>query len=348
MYIALSVLVLIPLLVLTVGYFLSGPVYKGVKSPHFNGKRFRNPSGIPANGFKDVLKFIINHSPEKTFYNPNAYVHNGKIPSLLSDDSIRVYFVNHSTFLIQVGKVNMLTDPIWSKRCSPFQFSGPARLRPPGITFEDLPEIHLVLISHNHYDHLDKNTVKRLIKEHNPSFITTLGVEKYLMKLGAKNAFGLDWWENSKFKNLIISCTPANHFSSRGLFDRDQTLWGGFNINANGKNIYYVGDTGYSDIFKEIPKKIGKINLALIPIGAYSPEWFMGPIHVTPEQAIQIHKDVSSEQSIAMHYGTFPLAEDAPASAIKRLKANIEVQNIDPINFIILEEGKAFDLNNGK
>lgn len=338
----LVVFILFVILVLSIGLLLSGPVYKGSKSNHFDGKRFLNPSGKSAGGIKDVFKYVLTRKAEPVFFNKNAHVRNNKIPQHATENEVRIIFVNHSTFLIQIGDFNILTDPIWSRKCSPFQFAGPGRLRLPGVPFDALPKIDLVLISHNHYDHLDVNTVKQLQKEHNPKFVVPLGVAPFLNKLGITLVDELDWWENIVINGMKIHATPANHFSGRGIFDRDCTLWCGFVLEHALKIIYYVGDSGYSDVFKTIGQKFESIDIALIPIGAYKPIWFMGPIHVCPNEAIMVHKDIQSKQSIACHFGTFPLADDAPGTAEKELRQDLLKNGISEEEFVIPIEGKDY------
>ncbi|MCL4158274.1 UNVERIFIED_CONTAM: hypothetical protein GTU68_002778, partial [Idotea baltica] len=256
---------------------------------------------------------------------------------------IKLIFVNHSTFLIQLDTLNILTDPIWSKRCSPSQLIGPARQRPPGITFESLPNIDVVLISHNHYDHLDKQTIKRLQKEHKPQFIVPLGVSHFFKKLGIENVIEIDWNEEVAFKSIKIKGTPAVHFSSRGLFDGDKTLWCGYIIKGS-KKVYFAGDTAYDEhIFKNIGIENPTIDLSIIPIGAYKPNWFMTRIHTNPSEAVQIHLDLKSKKSVATHFGTFALADEAQSEAGKDLKVALLERKIKTGEFIIPEEGVFYE-----
>jgi len=213
----------------------------------------------------------------------------------------------------------VVTDPVWSDRCSPVQFAGPARFRPPGVKFEDLPKVDVVVISHNHYDHLDKSTILDLIEKHDPIFVVPLGLDHLIKKWGATKIHSFDWWDKQKINSLNIQSVPANHFTSRGTFDRDQTLWCGYILNMNGHKIYFAGDTGYGDVFKEIGNRIGAIDVSLIPIGAYLPRWFMSPIHVSPKESVLIHKDVNSKHSIGMHFGTFAL-ENIMITPIEELR----------------------------
>jgi len=342
-WILLGIVLLFCVLFFCFAYFLSGGNYQGPVSDHFNGKRFQNPSGVNAKGFKDVAKFIKTRELDKWNNNFNAYVRNEKLPET-NPKNFQFLFVNHSSFLLQHQGLNILTDPIWSKRCSPFQFAGPARYRPPGLGFDYLPNIDVVLISHNHYDHLDKNTIKKLNQKHNPVYLVPLGVDKIMKKWGCKKVVALDWWETYAMGSLNFMATPANHFSSRGTFDRNTTLWCGYILRSVFKTIYYVGDTGYGKNFKNFKDKVGSIDITFIPIGAFKPEWFMGPIHVSPEEAIKLHFEIDSKQSVAMHFGTFPLADDNPERAIKRLNAAMDKNMLTKEDFLIPQEGIVYNL----
>lgn len=252
-------------------------------------------------------------------------------PPIEVTKGIQVTFVNHATVLLQADGINFLTDPIWSERCSPFSFIGPKRYRDPGIAYADLPKIHCVLISHNHYDHFDKETIRCLIQDHDPLFILGIGLERLAKKLGMKKVVFLDWWE-SKDSPLPITFVPALHFSGRGLFDRNKSLWGGFVIKTSSGPIYFAGDTGYGSHFKEIAKRLGNPILALLPIGAYEPRWFMRPVHMNPADAVQAHLDLQAKQSMGIHFGTFKLSDediDEPvldlAKALKEKQVSTEV-----------------------
>lgn len=339
--IALAFLALILLTSIGIGYFLSAPAYKGTKSDHFNGNVFINPGDVKENGFLDLIKWATNRDPgswERIEGTPPVMV-SPEIP----DSTLRIYYVNHSTFLIQVAGYSILTDPVWSDRVSPFSWAGPQRMRPPGIAWEDLPAIDLVLISHNHYDHLDISTLLRLEAEHSPLMISPLGVSAFLKKKGISNTVELDWWEDKSFNEVItISCVQAQHFSGRGMFDRNKTLWAGYVLNTPAGNVYFAGDTGYGDFFAKIGKEYGPIRLALLPIGAYIPRWFMSPIHISPEEAVRIHLDLNAEKSIGMHYGTFPLADDGmeqPVQDLEKAKKEHHVQA-----FEVLREGSYLDI----
>lgn len=333
----LCVFLLFILLIVAIGSILSAPGHKGPATDHFNGKTFINPTGQKAKGLSDVLKWMLKRDQGSWKYSYETTV--GPKP-VDSSTELLITFVNHSTFLIQWNNLNILTDPVWSERCSPFSFAGPRRMRPPGINFDDLPPIDAILLSHNHYDHLDLNTVKKLHKLYQPVFIVPLGVEKLLKLHEIDNCVSLDWWQSTSI-GLKITATPAQHFSSRGMFDRDKTLWCGFTLTDGHQKLYFAGDSGYGPFFKEIGKKEGPMDVSLIPIGAYEPKWFMSPIHVSPKQAINIHEDVKSKQSIAMHFGTFSLADDGQGKAEEDLIIALDKANVPQTDFRIPEEGEA-------
>ncbi len=336
-FISFSVpLLLFILVIIFIGKTISTQPYKGPVSDHFDGKKFINANNVTAKGFTDLFKFLVGRDQGPWTKNYETFV--GKKPKPPGKGQVKITFVNHSTFLIQWEQLNILTDPVWSDRCSPFSFVGPQRMRPPGIRFEDLPKIDVVLLSHNHYDHLDITTVRKLEEKFQPTFVVPLGVASFLRKNDIENTVELDWWEHTNQK-IKITAVPSQHFSGRGFYDRDQSLWCGFVIEYQGKKLYFAGDSGYGNFFKDIGKKFGPMDISLIPIGAYLPKWFMSPIHVSPQESIKIHKDVQSKQSIAMHFGTFPLADDGMGRAEKDLISAIKKAKLKQESFLIPDEG---------
>jgi len=334
------ILILFIIIVFIVAAALSTKPYKGPISDHFDGKKFIN-KGRNAKGFKDVSTYATKRVPDKWVENYETYVRTKPIPIPQPTD-IQYTFINHSSFLIQHAGCNILTDPIWSKRCSPLQFAGPKRMRPPGIDFNILPNIDVVLLSHNHYDHLDKNTIKKINKKFQPIYIVPLGMTQIMKHYGCKKIIELDWWQTHVVQNIEITATPANHFSSRGILDRNTSLWSGFFIKSDSKKIYFAGDTGYSNVFKEIGDRLGPMDLSFIPIGAYLPEWFMSPIHVNPHESVLIHHEVRSIKSVAMHFGTFPLADDNPQRSTSRLEKAKNESNLTDKDFSIPDEGFVY------
>ncbi len=329
------------LLVILIGGLLSTQPHRGEKTSNFNGHRFLNPSRVSAKGADGVAAYMTKRKPNKWPKDLDQSVRQTPLakPQL---DQIQYTFINHSTFLIQHKGQNILTDPIWSKRCSPFQFMGPKRQRPPGLPFEMLPSIDIVLLTHNHYDHMDKQTIRKLAIKYNPTFITSLGNKATVEKWVNSKVVELDWHQNTSINTLTYTALPANHFSSRGTRDRNTSLWCGFLIKSDSHKINFVGDTGYSSVFKEIGEKYGPFDLSLIPIGAYLPRWFMSPIHVAPEESVQLHYDLQSKKSVAMHFGTFKLADDNPARSNRELIEAREKAGLTESDFHIPKEGHSY------
>jgi L-ascorbate metabolism protein UlaG (beta-lactamase superfamily) len=234
--------------------------------------------------------------------------------------------VNHATVLIQMDGLNILTDPVWSERIGPVSWAGPKRHRPPGIRFEDLPPIDVVLVSHSHYDHMDMPTLASLRDEHGPRFYTGLGNEPVLAAGGIDGAVEMDWWDEVEIADgVTLAFVPARHFSGRGLCDRNRTLWGGFAIRGPAGTVYFAGDTGAENDFERIRDTYGAPRLAMIPIGAFLPAWFMQPVHTSPEQAVEVHERLGAGVSMPIHYGTFRLGDDGQFEPVERLaKALIE------------------------
>ncbi len=258
-----------------------------------------------------------------------------------------ITWINHSTFLIQMDGVNILTDPIFSERCSPVQWAGPKRTTPVGLQLNELPPIDFIIISHDHYDHLDTGTVEQLEaqqKDNPPTWFVPLEVKKRLIEWGAKDVVELDWWDSQQHSGVDIHCVPAQHFSGRSLTDRNSTLWAGWVLIKNDKRFFFAGDTGYSPDFKEIGKRLGPFDVSFIPIGAYNPRWFMRGVHVDPYEAIDIHKDVQSKLSIGMHWGTFSLADEDMDEPPRALKDGLQKAGIPENHFLILKNGQMLNL----
>lgn len=340
LYFLIISLAIMVLIIQWIGYSISAPKYKGPVTDHFNGHTFINPGGARAQDLGAVLRWMLNRERGAWTSLDNAPV--GKTPEPRVVNGIRITFINHSTFLIQADGTNILTDPIYSERASPFTWIGPKRMRPPGIRFEDLPKIDLVLISHNHYDHLDIATVKRLHEKFHPDFIVPLGVGEFLKQQGIDDYQELDWWRDLPLHDsLSVTAVPAQHFSGRGFFDRDATLWCGYVMHSKSGSTYFAGDTGYSSrMFKEIGER-SSIDVAIIPIGAYKPAWFMSPIHCSPEEAVMIHRDLKATRSIASHYGTLPLADEAQQEPVEDLVRAKQKYGVGEKEFVALKEGEA-------
>jgi L-ascorbate metabolism protein UlaG (beta-lactamase superfamily) len=296
---------------------------------HFDGKRFFNPDAPQARGFLDALRWALTsrREPSGRFV---AGVDPSKPPPRVEGPELRVTLINHSTVLLQQRGVNILTDPIWSERASPFAWIGPRRHRAPGVRFEDLPGIDLVLLSHNHYDHLDIATLRRLadrrlVGRGVSQFIVPCGVARLLRSLGIGPVHELDWGEAFAFDGGTIHSVPAQHFSARGLFDRNRTLWCGYVVEAAGRIVYFAGDTGFGGHFARvlagIRERFGPPRLALLPIGACEPRWFMSAVHMSPEEAVRAHEILRAGTSVAIHHGTFQLGDEGIDTSKKRLLA---------------------------
>jgi L-ascorbate metabolism protein UlaG (beta-lactamase superfamily) len=353
-----KIMTILLILILTVaivgvlfGISISAPRYTGPVSDHFDGKNFQNLPDAEGNrpeskGFSEVIGWLLNRERTQP-WQPYHDVAPGDAPApRIIGDSVRVTFINHATVLLQFDGLNVITDPVYYERVGPVQFAGIRRTSPPGIRFEDLPKIDILLLSHNHWDHLDIETVQRLCQRDQPKVFCTLGVKAFLEAKGCRNVTEMDWRQSASYNDsTTIHCVPAQHFSGRGLLDRFGSLWAGFVIDSKvaGK-LYFVGDTGYGGFLKQIGEQFGPLRLALIPIGAYKPRWFMSPIHCSPEQAVQIHQDVRSEQSIAIHFGTFPMADDGEQEPVEDLQKALHDQGIDPAKFRALNNGQSFDV----
>jgi N-acyl-phosphatidylethanolamine-hydrolysing phospholipase D len=218
-----------------------------------------------------------------------------------------VTWIGHSTFLVQLAGLNILTDPNWNDRVSPVRFVGPRRIIPPGLRFEDLPPIHAVVISHDHYDHLDEMTIRRLATAHRPRFFVPLGTKELLTRFGATDVVELDWWDNARLREVTFTATPAQHSTGRWLHDENRRLWASWVIASPTQKLYFGGDTGYFAGFKEIGQKLGPFDLALMPIGGYAGWGAHHPNHINPEEAVQAFEDLHARVLVPMHWGTFDL-----------------------------------------
>ena len=315
---------------------IAAPHYHGPRTDHFDGRRFHNESPLwQSEG--SFLKWMLNR--QRGHWRDWVDSPPGPRPPARFED-LRVTFVNHSTLLIQMDGVNILTDPIWSERTSPVSFAGPKRHRPPGIRFDDLPRIDLVLVSHNHYDHLDVPTLRSLQARFHPRILTPLGNSALMARHGIKSE-DMDWWQ-TKRAMLDITLVPAQHFCARGVSDRDATLWGGFVISGAAGNVYFAGDTGWANHFAEIARRFPSIRLACLPIGAFLPRWFMKPAHIDPAEAVEAHKVLNANTSMAMHFGTFALGDDGEMAPVDELRRAIAA-NGNP-RFWIMEFGEGRDV----
>ena len=299
-------------------------------SDHFDGQRFFNPHAPQGKSRQDVRRW--HRTRQKTPWPKHIEDPILPPPRRADHDQIAVTFIGHSTFLLQIGGLCVLTDPIWSERCSPVSFAGPRRARPPGQPLESLPGVDLLLVTHNHYDHMDLPTLRNVQARWQPATATGLDNARHLAKAGIRSAVELDWWHSTELAGARVTYVPAQHFSARGLYDRNRSLWGGFVVQVHGATVYFAGDSGYCPYFAEIAERFPRIDLALLPIGAYEPRWFMRQHHMNPEDAVRSHLDLKAHRSIGMHFGTFQLTDEAinaPVSALRLAQADVGVAQAD-------------------
>lgn len=294
---------------LYLGLALDGSGYSGPVSDHFDGRRFH--MAIPRDRhLSDYVAWLVQREPGP-WRDYEAIAPGPPPPRRVLGEALRVTPINHSTVLIQTAGLNLLTDPIWSHRASPFSFMGPDRHIPPGIRFEDLPPIDAVLVSHSHYDHMDLPTLKRLWERDHPRIFVGLGNAGTLRAAGIGEVSETDWWQAQDLApGVRVHGVPAQHWTSRGLFDRNRTLWLGYVVETPGGAIYFAGDTGFGPHYGAIAARFPALRLALLPIGAYLPRWFMQPVHMNPAEAVAAWRILGAASGLAIHYGTFRLAEE--------------------------------------
>ena len=308
-----------------------------------SNERFKNTNEeAKGKSFGEFLKWTFtNKTPE-----PIAIETSDEWESFSLDSENYLVWIGHATYLIKKDGLTILTDPVFSNRASPVRFVGPKRLIPPAIPIEKLPKIDVITVSHNHYDHLDMKSLKKIYKL-NPeaSFLVPTGDKRRLERAGIRNVTEFLWWEDIKINDAKFTFTPVQHWSARGLGDRNKSLWGGWFMQLKSESIYHAGDTGYSNDFIETRKRLGSPSLSLIPMGAYAPRWFMKTNHVNPEEAVQISLDLGSKQSFAMHWGTFPLTDEEVLEPPALLKKALEDKNLDEEYFMTLKPGEVFNLS---
>jgi L-ascorbate metabolism protein UlaG (beta-lactamase superfamily) len=322
------------ILIITMSVNVSGKTYP--KSDHYDGEVFFNPGGPGTKNLWDVLQWKWNAEPVKWPEHVGNKAYGFEI--LSENRKAVVTFINHATFLLQLPGLTILTDPLFSERASPFTFAGPKRARNPGMDLETLPPIDLVLISHNHYDHMDLESLKYIDGKFHPLFIVPLGDEELLKSQGLQNVKEMDWWEETLVKDTKITFTPAQHWSSRSLWDKCKSLWGGYMIGE----IFFAGDTGYGGHFKEIQKRLGAPRIALLPIGAYEPRYFMKDHHMNPQDAVEAHLDLQTKKSIGMHFGTFQLTDEGIDDPVKKLIEARTQKGLIEENFTVLDHGESY------
>jgi len=314
-------------------------------SDHFNGKTFFYPGERAERGLLDIIKWKLTSRaarwPRQIPFVPSP------LPPAPPTEGVTATWIGHATFLLQTPTTNILIDPVFSERVSPFSWIGPRRVHAPGVALAALPRIDLVLLSHDHYDHCDFATLRYLARHHRPRVIAPLGHRALLAATGLTDVVELDWWQTHATGSdgigaPLITFTPSRHWCRRRPGDTNVRLWGGFFIRAGGRLVYFLGDSGYDDaLFREIGRRGGVPDLALIPIGAYAPRWFMRSAHMDPTEAVRVHRDIGSRLSVAMHWGTFQLTDEARDEPATQLATARAAAGIDSDRFKVLAPGES-------
>ena len=320
--------------------------YKGPPSDHFDGQRFFNPGGTPPRGLGDFLRWRLT---ERATPWPEAYPSpfQDTPPAQVGGRGLRISFVGHATFLIQMAGRNILTDPIWSERASPVPFAGPRRYNPPGIRFDDLPPIDAVLISHNHYDHLDLPTLARLWSRDRPRIVAPLGNDAVIRMQHPDIAVtALDWGDRAELApGLQVFVEPAHHWSARSATnDRNHALWASFALRGAGRSVYFAGDTGFAGgrHFESIAARHSGPDVALLPIGAYEPRWFMAPQHMNPEDAVRAFQILGARSALGFHWGTFRLTGEGVDQPPRDLAAALGARGVPARRFTAMRPGQVW------
>lgn len=334
--------------VLFLDFIIRSRGYSGPKSDHFDGIEFFTPGHyVHDRTFehghgKLFWKWVLRKPKNHWKYQKSKF---RTVPErIVISDRISVTFIGHSTVLLQTMGLNIITDPVFSKRIGPdlLPFAKFRRYKDPGVKISDLPKIDLILLSHNHYDHMDLKSLRYISVRDNPKILTSLGNSEYLRSHRVKGATDMDWWDKEVINPDITVCAvPAQHFAARAITDRNNTLWCGFVIETPMGNIYFAGDSGYSKLFSHIAEKYNNFILGLVPIGSYKPEWFMSPMHMTPYEAIKVHEELRIKTSIAIHFGTFKLADDGQDEAKDIIKKVVAESTMKKLDFRVLETGQS-------
>jgi len=325
--------------------------YNGPVSDHFDGERFFTPNGPAPKSRRQLLRWLVDRRRRKPkaqwpAWAPSPYA--DRPPPRAEGAALRISYVGHASLLIQAAGVNMLLDPVWSERASPFRFAGPKRVNDPGIAIADLPPIDVVLVSHGHYDHLDLRTLSRLAAAHRARVITPLGNDMIMRKYDAKIAAeAYDWGDRVDIGGgLAVTLEPTQHWSARSLSDRNMMLWASFVIETPGGRIYFVADSGYGEgrFFREVRGRHGPFKLAILPIGAYEPRWFMRDQHMNPAEAVKALADCGAEFALAHHHGTFQLTDEAIDAPRLALAEALHAAGTAPERFRVLQPGQVWEL----
>jgi N-acyl-phosphatidylethanolamine-hydrolysing phospholipase D len=325
-----------------------------VPAHHRPGGGFRNPwPHAQMHGFLDFLKWSLierRRNPRRPDPDPRVFVRVAPayIVPRAAPDLLTITWIGHTSFLIQIGGLNVLTDPVWSERASPVQFVGPKRWVPPAVDFDRLPPVDAVILSHDHYDHLDSSTVSRLAERYPAAkWYAPLGVGDFLRRHGARDITERDWWEESSMGELRLTCLPAQHFSGRTLGARNRTLWCGWALRTGNRSLFFAGDTALHPDFASIAARFGPFDVAILPIGAYEPRWFMGAVHMNPEDCMDAVEQLQAGQHgaglvmVAAHWGTFKLTDEPMDEPPARMRDRWRAARRDDENLWIMRHGET-------
>ena len=314
-------------------------------SDHFDGTRFFNLGIDTDKTWRDLIEFARRRRVASESAWPEQ-IDNPSFPpptTSVSAGALAVTYIGHATVLLQAAGMNILTDPHFSERAGPLSWLGPRRVRQPGLAFDELPPIDVVLLSHNHYDHMDLASLRRVRRRWQPPIVTGIGNGTYLARKGVNGSIELDWWQSCEPRaGLRISYVPAQHWSARGIFDRRRMLWGGHVVESAAGRVYFAGDTGYAGHFRAIRDRFGPPDIALLPIGSYEPRWFMAPQHMNPDESVRAHLEVGAHLSIAIHFGTFRLSDEAIDAPVAALGAALDAHGVAPVAFRVPVCGERF------
>jgi L-ascorbate metabolism protein UlaG (beta-lactamase superfamily) len=326
-----------------------GKFYNGPVSDHFDGRQFFDPDGVAPRSLREVLRWQLGRDRQREVWPKRVpSPHSDMPPERVHGGKVRLSFVGHVSWLIQTSGVNILVDPVWSERASPFRSIGPKRVNDPGIGFDDLPPIDVALVSHGHYDHLDVATLSKLAARFSPRIITPLGNDAAMRRADPKiRAEAFDWHHRVELGGgPAVTLVPTRHWSARGLFDRNRSLWASFVLDTPAGKIYIVCDSGYGEgkHFQSVRQAHGPLRLAILPIGAYEPRWFMRDQHMNPFDAVKAFADCGAERALAHHHGTFQLTDEAIDAPVKALFAALDEANIPRERFVALKPGQVMEI----